>query len=551
MLSSLYIKNYALINEVEIGFQSGFSVITGETGAGKSILLGALGLVIGNRADHQVLQDKNKKCIVEAIFSIGKLGLQPFFEKNELDFEPHTTIRREITPSAKSRAFINDTPVKLHQLKELGEQLIDIHSQHQTLSLNNADFQLKVVDAFAQHSDLLDAYKSAYSQYKTTAKQLAALQNQEHQLKKDVDYIQFQFTELEEANLQDENEQIELELEYNKTSNAEEIKTNLAQANGLLQESENSVLPNLSAVLTALRNIENVDAGLKELVDRVNSSYLELKDVGFEIERFAEGVEYNPVRIEEINDRLNLIYDLQKKHQVTTIGELVAIKNELDEKLNSVSFMDEQLEKLTHLKTEQHKIAAQLAQNLSENRKAILAKIETQIATTLSNLAMPNAQLKIEMNQNTELSEQGLDAIQFLFAANKGGSFQPLNKVASGGELSRLMLAIKAAVAKLINLPTIIFDEIDTGVSGEVANKLANIMQKTAEYIQILSITHLPQVASKGNAHFMVYKDDSADQTISKIKVLSDTERVDEIAKMLSGEKLTDSAVSNARELLG
>lgn len=549
MLKHLSIQNYALIDKLEVELSDGLTIITGETGAGKSILLGALGLIAGSRADTQALQDKTKKCIIEASFNIKGYSLKEFFEANELDHEVLTTIRREINPEGKSRAFINDTPVTLNQLKELGEQLIDIHSQHQTLSLNGTEFQLSVVDAFAKHESLLEDYRSDFKTFRQLEKQLNELIEKEAQAKKDLDYFQFQFNELEDAGLKAD-EQVSMEQELETLNNAEDIKSNLSKAAFSMSAGEQNLLSSLAEIKTLLASMAKFKPEINELSTRINSSYIEMKDIANELEVLEQEIVYDPKRIELLTGKLDAIYRLQQKHQVKSISELITIKDELSNKLLDFSSLETEIEKTKASLEKINKEISAKAKTLSENRKKVIPKIEKEIASLLSSLAMPNALLKVDQVSANSLSVNGADDITFLFSANKGSDLKELKKVASGGELSRLMLSIKSLVAKLTALPTIIFDEIDTGVSGDVADKVGSIMNTMSEKMQVITITHLPQIASKGNSHLFVYKEDKNNRTFSNIKQLSSSERVDEIAKMLSTGNPTAAAISNAKELL-
>ena len=549
MLQQLSVQNYALIDQLEIDFSDGLTIITGETGAGKSILLGALGLVAGNRADAQSLQDKGKKCVIEAVFNIKEYALKSFFEAQELDYDVTTTIRREINPEGKSRAFINDTPVTLSQLKELAERLIDIHSQHQTLTLNGNEFQLSVVDAFAGHAELLKQYQTDFKQFKQVEKKLNELIEREAQAKKDLDYFQFQFNELEEADLK-AGTQVEWEQELETLNNAEDIKLNLSKALHALSGGEQNLLSSLGEVKNILAPFAKFKAELNELNSRVNSTYIELKDISNELESLEQDVVYDPKRIEDINSRLDVIYRLQQKHQVKTIEELIAIKEEINTKLLDFGSLESEIEKVKTELQEYTQALNTASKKISANRKKVIPKIEKDLSSLLSSLSMPNAQLKIEHVELPAFTANGIDKVSFLFSANKGSEFKELNKVASGGELSRLMLSIKSSLAKLTALPTIIFDEIDTGVSGDVADKIGIIMNQMAESIQVITITHLPQIASKGSSHLFVYKSDRNNKTYSSIKKLTSEERVQEVAKMLSTGTPTAAAINNAKELL-
>jgi len=560
MLQKLTINNYALIDNLEIGFDSGLNILTGETGAGKSIILGALSLILGQRAESKYFFNQQKKCVIEGTFKISGFHLADFFEDNDLDYETETVLRREISADGKSRAFVNDTPVNLTALKQLGEKLIDIHSQHATLEINDPDFQLLVVDSIARHSDLLFDYQTKFKAYKKSLSKLNQLIAENDKAKADLDYFQFQFDELEKGALVAD-EQEHLELELNTLNNAEEIKRNLLGANYLLQDGEAAALTQLKEAGQALGSIEKYNPAVAELHQRINSTIIELKDIAAEIDAIEQHTFIDEARAEEVNNRLSMIYNLQKKHRVNTIAELLQIQEELSDKVQQALFGDEAIEKL------QKQIAAdkaeleKLATQLSVNRKKAIPDIEKQILATLAEMGMGNSMLSIEQTpppppkggateQAPLLTATGIDNIKFLFSANKGHALAEMSKVASGGELSRLMLSIKSIVAQYTALPTIIFDEIDTGVSGEVANKVGQIMERLAQNLQVITITHLPQIASKGQSHYFVYKDDSEAATFTRIKQLSNDERVLEIAKMLSGDKPGESALQNARELL-
>lgn len=550
MLTHLSIQNYALIDKIEIDFQNELSIITGETGAGKSILLGALSLITGERADTSVLQDKTKKCIVEGTFDISNYPLKKLFRENELDYEKQTVIRREIGSDGKSRAFVNDTPVTLSVLRELGNKLIDIHSQHETLTLNDSEFQISVVDAFARQINFVNEYKEIFFQLKDKEKILNELLEQEKQSKRDVDYWQFQFEELEKANLQS-GEQEKMEEELQVLNNAEEIKSALEKAFHLLNGGEFNLLSSLAEIKSHLNNVSKYNSSFAEIFNRLNSSYIELKDISSELESQSEKIIFDPKRAKELTSQLDVLYHLQKKHQVKSIEELLEIKNSIQKKLAAVVTLETQISKL---KTEISKLHQQLfsqAKKISEARKKAIVKFQEEIKKHLASLALPNAQFIAEHILLETLTADGIDKIKFLFSANKGSELRELNKVASGGELSRLMLIIKSLVAKLTALPTIIFDEIDSGVSGAIADKVGKMISDIAGEMQVITITHLPQIASKGNSHFTVYKEENKNKTVTQIKLLGKEERVEEIAKMLSAGKPTDASVKNARELLG
>lgn len=551
MFKKLYIQNYALIDELDISFTDGLTIITGETGAGKSILLGALSLIIGQRADTSVLQDKTRKCIVEGTFRIKGYKLNDFFKQNEIDFADETIIRREINPEGKSRTFINDTPVTLNLLKELGEQLIDIHSQHETLTLNDSAFQLELVDVYASNEKLLNTYQDLYKQYKEQQELLNELMEREARSKKDQDYFQFQFNELEEANLV-EGEQIAMEQELETLNNAEEIKQNLSRAHFALHGREHNIIISLNEVKALIANMSKYNSSINELNDRLNSALIELKDIASELETIEQEVVYDPRRIEQLNLRLDSIYRLQSKHQVERVEELLDIKENLGKKLADINSLESEIGKLKKELALLEAALRQQATELSKKRESAIPKIEKEIKKMLTELGMPNAELKIGQTSivNNEFNAYGIDKINYLFSANKGSSLKELHKVASGGELSRLMLSLKSLIAQLTSLPAIIFDEIDTGVSGDVANKVGIIMGRMAEAMQVITITHLPQIASKGNAHLFVYKEEKNKKTYTRIKKLDKAERVIEIAKMLSTQNPSDAAIKNAKELL-
>jgi DNA repair protein RecN (Recombination protein N) len=549
MLLRLSVQNYALIDKLDVEFTQGLTVITGETGAGKSILLGALGLVSGSRADSQSLYDKQKKCAIEATFDIKKYNLKSFFSEHDLDYEHTLVIRREINSEGKSRAFINDTPVTLTQLKELSDKLIDIHSQHQTLTFHESNFQLAVVDAYAKHQALLDEYAGSYKQFKTVEKLLNELIEKDNQAKKDADYYRFQFDELEEINLvSDEQEALEKELQA--LNNAEGIKLNLLKASQALNGGELNVLSTIGEIKVLLGGISKFKSEINELYERLNSSYIELKDIYNEIENIEQDIVYDPNQIEKISGRLDIIYRLQQKHQVKTVAELIAIKEELSNKLLEYDSLEAEIEKASKEKNKLHALLHSTAGKISENRKKIIPTIEKNIEELLALLSMPNATLKVVCESSDTLTANGMDAVKFLFSANKGSEPKELHKVASGGELSRLMLSIKSLIAQLTLLPTIIFDEIDTGVSGDVADKMGILMQKIAKNIQVISITHLPQIAAKGDTHLYVFKEEKNNRTYSNIKQLNEKQRIDEIAKMLSTGIPTIAAIKNAEDLL-
>ena len=548
MLQSLSVENYALIEKLEIEFKSGLNIITGETGAGKSILLGALGLILGQRADTSALKDNEKNCVIEGIFDIEKMNLKAFFEGNDIDFEKQTAVRRIITPSGKSRAYINDIPVNLTTLRDLGLKLIDIHSQHETLHLSNHQFQLNVVDVVAGNSDLLANYQQKFSSYKKEEQKLQQLIDEQKKNANDFDYYSFQFQQLHDAKLVD-GEQQALEEEERELSNAETIKSELQFCSEAISEAEGSVLTILKNCHQSLKRIKEVFHRSEALLERIDSTTIELKDISQEIQDLNEKIEMNPERLATVKERLDLIYSLQQKHRVTSVFELIELRNSLDKKISQISNSEEQIAAQRQLTDELLRKLREQAFLLSEKRKAVSEKIAEYIATQLGELGMPFAKFKIDYLES-ELTNTGFDKIEFLFSANKQLSFQDVAKVASGGEMSRLMLSIKTLLAKQGDLPTIIFDEIDTGVSGEVADKMGGIIKDVSQDIQIINITHLPQIASKGDYHFFVYKESDDNSTSTQIKMLSKEERITEIAKMLSGQNLTPAAIQNAKALL-
>lgn len=551
MLRSLYIQNYALIEKLDISFGAGFSVITGETGAGKSIILGAIGLLLGQRAEVKAIRQGASKCVIEARFDISAYGMEPFFEDNELEYEEECILRREVYASGKSRAFINDTPASLVQMKELGEQLIDVHSQHQNLLLNKEGFQLNVLDILSHNDEQLSAYQSLYREWKRAQQELTDLIARAEQNKADEDYIRFQLEQLEEANLS-AGEQEELEQETDMLSHAEEIKVGLFRVGQLLTSDEGGLLAGLKESLNTMLGLQKVYSPATELAERLESTYIELKDVSQEVSSQEEDVEFNPDRLEEVNDRLNLIYTLQQKHRATTVEELLALAEEYAAKLAAITSYDERIGELTTLCDTLYNKVRKQAAVLTKARTSAAREVEKQMASRLVPLGMPNVRFQVEMGIRKEPGVHGEDTVNFLFSANKNGSLQNISSVASGGEIARVMLSIKAMIAGAVKLPTIVFDEIDTGVSGEIADRMADIMQEMGEQDrQVISITHLPQIAARGCAHYKVYKQDNETETNSHIRRLADEERVEEIAHMLSGATLTEAALNNAKALLG
>lgn len=549
MLRHLSITNYALIDELSIDLPTGLTIITGETGAGKSILLGALGLLLGQRADTQALHDKTKKCVVEGTFNVAGYELRSLFETNDLDYADETVIRREINSEGKSRAFVNDTPVNLSVLKELGLRLVDVHSQHETLTLNDSAFQLEVVDAFAGNKELLVNYKTQFRNYRKLVAELEELVGREAQAKKDLDYFKFQFEELEAAQLK-AGEQATMESELETLENAESIKSGLSKSAHALDGGEQNLLLSLAEIKATLGQLAKYNPQIEQLAGRVNSSYIELKDIVRELENLESEIVHDAGRIELLQEKLDAIYRLQQKHAVKTIEELITIREELSDKIAAIDSLDTQIEKTQKAVAAAEKQVLATGEKLRKKRSEAAPKIEKAIGELLTQLGMPNAELKAELTPAAQPRESGLDNITFLFTANKGSAPKPLDKVASGGELSRLMLSLKALITKLTALPTIIFDEIDTGISGDIAAKAGSIMAQMAGTMQVITITHLPQVASKGTSHLFVYKKDESKRTVTRIKALNKEERVQEIAKMLSAGKPGDAAVKNAQELL-
>lgn len=550
MLRSLFIQNYALIEKLDISFENGFSVITGETGAGKSIILGAIGLLLGQRADVKAIRLGASKCIIEARFDIGAYGMQFFFSDNDLEYEEECILRREVYASGKSRAFINDTPASLAQMRELGEMLIDVHSQHQNLLLNKEGFQLNVLDILAHDEAELAAYEELYKSWKAKQRELELLIQQAAQDRADEDYIRFQLEQLQEAALMP-GEQEELEQEADTLSHAEEIKAGLYRTDQALWQDEAGLLPALKDCLNILKGLEKVYTPAVELAERLESAYIELKDVAQEISNRGESVEFNPDRLVEVNDRLNLIYTLQQKHRVDTVQDLLALQEEYAGKLSLITSSDDLIEELKKACEEGYVQVQRQAEELTRLRARAAQEVERQMAARLVPLGMPNVRFQVDLGTRKELGPHGGDTVNFLFSANKNGTLQNVSSVASGGEIARVMLSIKAMIAGAVKLPTIVFDEIDTGVSGEIADRMADIMQEMGDSNrQVISITHLPQIAARGKVHYKVYKKDNETETHSHICRLTHEERVEELAHMLSGATLTEAALNNARALL-
>jgi DNA repair protein RecN (Recombination protein N) len=549
LLVSISIKNYALINELHIDFSSGLSIITGETGAGKSILLGALGLVLGNRADSSSLKNTTTKCVVEAIISIDTYNLQDFFETEDIDYESNTILRREILPSGKSRAFVNDTPVTLLVLTALRARLIDIHSQHQTLQVSDQQFQFQLMDAVANNESKLASYKSGLASYTKEKKRLEEIQLAQREASLQYDYNSHLYNELLEAKLLEDEQEL-LEEKLDKINNVEEIKQNLSEALQLTTDENIGIQNLLFSLEQKLAKIASYSGEYQELLDRISSVKIESDDIIGEIETAYESVDFNPSEAEQLNDRLQLIYNLQKKHYVNTISELLTIQSELFKKVNTVENAEQSLlDQETIVKGIANKLDA-VALKISDARSKIILKLSKQLADILADLGMPHARFQIKNTLSENYYKNGKDSLEFLFSANKGGQYGELKKVASGGELSRVMLAIKKILSENSQLPTIIFDEIDSGVSGEISNKMAHIMSQMSQKMQVITITHLPQIAAKGNQHYKVYKEEVNNITTTNLKQLSEDERIVEIAEMLSGKNISDSALTHARELL-
>lgn len=549
MLKQLIIENYTLIKKLDIRFSDGFTVITGETGAGKSILIGALSLILGDRADTQALMDKSKKCIVEGHIIIKDYGIDEFLDNNKLDYEDITIIRREIIPSGKSRAFINDTPVTLSVLKEFGERLVNIHSQHKILTLNDMDFQLAVIDNFAMHGKLVEEYRMIFKEYEKNRILLKELEEKERETKSDEDYYQFLYDELDKANLLiDEQKDIENELEI--LNHSEEIKTVLNNASDVLANSDENILSQLNNISSMLSKLSDYNEEIKDISKRMEECFIELKDISGELENLNQEIVYDPERIDELNNRLNTIYTLEQKHRVSSVEQLHEIQKSLSEKLNGINKLDDEIASIKNILKDLNNKLLLSGKKISENRKKQLPVIEKELLQLLAQLGMKHASFRIDINDAEGLTRDGLDRVRFLFNANKGGVMQEISKVASGGELSRLMLGIKSLVSRKNLLPTVIFDEIDSGVSGEIADKVGNIMRKMSENMQLIAITHLPQIAAKGDEQLLVYKEIKGSETYTRIKQLGQDSRIDEIAKMLSGEEPTPAAKQTARELL-
>lgn len=550
MLKQLYIKNFTLIDELNIQMHPGFSVITGETGAGKSIILGAIGLLLGNRADSKSIKAGRDRCVIEAHFDLSKYDMQQFFTDNDIDEDlSDTIIRRELTAAGKSRAFINDTPVSLTKMRELGEQLVDIHSQHQNLLLQKEDFQLNVVDIIAQDEKQRKNYEAAYNQYKQANQKLNALKAEIEKNRENEDFLRFQFKELDEAQLQN-GEQEELEQEYEMLSHSEDIKTALYQADNHLSGDDSNIIERLKQTSEQLANIKDVYPEVTELLERIDSCYIELKDIAQEVNGLTDHVEFDPARLETINERLDKLNSLQQKFHVRDLGELIETYHQLKEQLSHIDHSDEDVEALEQEVTQLLENAQKQAKELTAIRTKAAKKVEEEMKQRLIPLGIPNVRFSISLTEKP-LSHDGGDKVSFLFSANKSTPLQPVTQVASGGEIARVMLSLKAMISGAVKLPTIIFDEIDTGVSGKIAEKMAQIMVEMGNHErQVLSITHLPQIAAMGSHHYKVSKEETDKGTISRMTELSQQERVQEIAQMLSGSDVSEAALANAKELL-
>lgn len=549
MLKSLSIKNYALIDSLIIDFNGDLNILTGETGAGKSILLGAIGLIIGQRADSSVLRDKSEKCASEGVFDIRNYRMQNFFEENELDYADTTILRREITPQGKSRAFINDTPVNVRVLHDLGMKLIDIHSQHQNLELNEKNYQLRLVDLVAGNAELLKKYTTCYKKYLELREKLNEVLALAEQSKKDLDYYEFQFRQLHDARLVD-GEQADLEALLEKLTHAEEIRSVFGVTYQALSEDERSVLAIVKENLSNIGKLKSVLPEAEQLFNRLETVYIELKDIASEALVIEERTENDPGKAEHVSQRLDLIYSLQQKHRVTSVAELLLIQSDFQEKIQLVSSYEQEIEQLKVEIQEQKKTLREISASLRLKREGVSSAIENKVIDVLRNVGIPNAAFQVKFGELNDFSFSGLDEVSFMFSANKNQELQEIGKIASGGEMSRLMLAIKTLITDAQALPTIIFDEIDTGVSGEVAVKMGQILEQMSATVQVLNITHLPQIAAKGKHHYKVYKFDQNDQTYTSIRKLTEQERIEEIAQMLSGENYSATAMETARELL-
>ncbi|MCW5519644.1 DNA repair protein RecN [Aureitalea sp. L0-47] len=549
MITHLAIKNYALIDDIKVDFDSGLTIITGETGAGKSILLGALSLLLGKRADMSSVKDPAKKCVIEGEFRVSDYDFEGFFSENDLDYDPNTIVRREILPGGKSRAFVNDTPVTLAQLQSLAIRLVDIHSQHETLVLSSEAFQLEVLDAMAGNGAILQSYKKQYRDVKSKSQQLHALEEQKATANKEQDYNTFLYNELKEANL-DGIDLEELEETYETLNNTELIQESLASAIGLLSDEPMGAIETAKQARAALSKIKGFTSELDEHWERINSSIIEIEDLLESLHSSLDKVEADPGQLAEINEKLQVLYKLQQKHTTEDISDLIEIRDSLEAKIDETANLDDAIASLQDELDKSRERAVDWAKKLHEKRLEAIPHLKEKLEEILAELGLQNARFKFEIEWTEEFRELGMDKLELLFTANKGHSFGPLKKVASGGEKSRIMLAVKAVLVKYKQLPTIIFDEIDTGVSGEIANKMAVIMSNMSKSMQLISITHLPQIAAKGDRHIKVFKEDEDEVTFTRLKELNLDDRIVEIAKMIGGKNITEAALANARELL-
>ena len=550
MLKSLFIRNYVLIDELDIRFDDGFSVITGETGAGKSIILGALSLVLGERADTKSIQTGSDKCVIEAVFDISTYNLELFFRENDLDYDANECLlRRELYSSGKSRAFINDSPVQLSIAKALGNRFIDIHSQHQNLLLADMHFQLNVVDLMAHTEEQLFVYRKEYDRYLCLSKALEDLQEKMKNANDEEDFLRFQYDELSAAKLQT-GEQESLECEQDTLSHTEEIKTTLYKVTGLLNGDTHSAVSLIKEALSSVEQLSAYYPKAKEYGERLRSAYIDISDLSSETDVLKDDIEFNPERLEWINERLNTLYSLQHKHKASSIEDLIARRDNFASQLHMIDSFDEEIDSLTKQQQESYRLLIEKAETLTALRKNASGNIEKQLTERMVLLGMPNTRFNVQFTIKNKPSSDGMDDISFLFSANKNEQLKPVAQTASGGEISRLMLCIKSMIAGYAALPSIIFDEIDAGVSGEIADKMAGIMQELGTKMQVITITHLPQIAAKGKAHYYVYKEDTAERTLTRIRPLNNDERVDEIARMLSGSEKTRAAIDNAKALL-
>ena len=551
MIQKLFIRNYALIDSLEIDLRPGFTVLTGETGAGKSIIMGALSLILGQRADTKAVKDLTQKTVIEGTFDISSYAMQPFFEENDLDYDDSglCVLRRELTPAGKSRAFVNDTPVSLSLLKELGEQLIDIHSQHQNLLLGDNRFQLRMIDVWADDDALLTQYRTEYKRYRELGDALLRLRRESEEKRKEEDYLRFQYEQLCDAHLQP-GEQSALEEEQEMLTHAEEIKTALYSVSCSLGDDEGGLLSKMKESLSTLRSLQRIYPAVEPLGERLDSAYIEMKDILSEVDDRQESVSVDPARLQQVEERLDLLYGLQQKHRLANLEELLALQDDLKERLDEIDHSDEQLALLQKQLSLREESLRALAARLSAVRHEASGRFTEKLMERARPLGMPHLRFEVEWLPKEAFDADGTESVRYLFSANKNRPLESVADIASGGEISRLMLTIKSLAADATALPTIIFDEIDTGVSGEIADKMGEIMAGMARYMQVIAITHLPQVASRGKTHYRIYKDEDGETTQTRIELLDDNRRVQEVARMLSGSQLTDAAMKNARELL-